>query len=394
MSMAHAPWIVLLSLLVAIQGAYVGLGLTLKIGERVGLARRLTLAAAAFTFGVAIWSMHFIGMLAVRLPVSLDYLVLPTLLSLLVSVFVVGAAVFITTLTPLGRWGLPLAATVMGLGIATMHYIGMMALHGDMVMRHDPWYVAASFAVAVVASALGLRFAFAPRPALPIGFAAVLLGLAISGMHYVAMAGLTLDMPTSMGAGHLMPGGAALSPDLLAVVVAVVAFAVSAVFLLTLVPDHGIPDRQPASPAADLAAPALPRPPEAAPPVEPPPRTVDMLPVERNGVTHYVPVGNIVIVQADTHYTQVFDGRTRQFCPLSIGEVEQRLDPAHFSRVHRSFLVAIDRIAGLQRSGDGGVARFETEPPATVPVSRNRYAALKARIDAAARFAATQTVTT
>lgn len=287
----------------------------------------------------------------------------------------------------------------MGLGISTMHYIGMMALHGDMVMRHDSWYVAASFAVAVVASALGLRLAFAPRPALPIGFAAVLLGLAISGMHYVAMAGLTLDMPADMGAGHPMSGGAALSPDLLAVVVAMVAFAVSAVFLLTLVPDHGIPVRPAASPPGPaLHPPDMERTPEASPlelPLVPPQRALaDMLPVERNGVTHYVPVGSIVIVQADTHYTQVFNGRTRQFCPLSIGEVEQRLDPAQFSRVHCSFLVAVDRIAGLQRSGDGGVARFETEPPASVPVSRNRYAALKVRIDAAARFAATQTVTT
>ncbi len=71
--------------------------------------------------------------------------------------------------------------------------------------------------------------------------------------------------------------------------------------------------------------------------------------MERERATHYVPVEAIVMVQADTHYTTVFDGQTRSFCPLSIGEVESRLDPARFLRVHRSYIVAIDHIASLRR---------------------------------------------
>ena len=77
----HEPWIVVLSILVAIQGSYVALGLTLKVSRSEGIPRRLNLAAAAFTFAISIWSMHFIGILALRLPFQLDYLVLPTLLS-------------------------------------------------------------------------------------------------------------------------------------------------------------------------------------------------------------------------------------------------------------------------------------------------------------------------
>jgi len=72
----------------------------------------------------------------------------------------------------------------MGIGIATMHYIGMLALHHSALLQHDPAHVAASFAIAIVASALGLHFAFAPRRGLPAVLAAVLFGLAISGMHY------------------------------------------------------------------------------------------------------------------------------------------------------------------------------------------------------------------
>lgn len=241
-----------------------------------------------------------------------------------------------------------------------------------------------SFAVAIVASFLGLRFAFAPRRVLPAALAAVLIGVAISGMHYVAMAGLTLA-PFGPHAGQ---SGTALSPDLLAVIVTVVAFSVSAVFLLTLVPEHG-PLPAALAPAPVVAPPAPPRP--APPPLAAPlggagsaqpRRPARVLPVERDGTTHYLPVETIVMVQADTHYTSVFDGQTRSFCSLSIGEVESRLDPARFLRVHRSYVVAIDRIAGLRRSGDGGMVLFDTKEPVSVPVSRARYPTLKARVSA------------
>jgi diguanylate cyclase len=388
---AHEPWIVALSILVAIQGSYVALGLMLKVARSEGLTRRLNLAAAAFTFAIAIWSMHFVGILALRLPFQLDYLVLPTLLSFLVCVFVVGLAVFVASHAPVSRLAVPAAAVMMGIGIATMHYIGMLALHHSALLRHDPAHVVASFAVAIVASWLGLRFAFAPRRGLPVALAAVALGLAISGMHYVAMAGLTL---TPFGE-HAGQPGAALSPDLLAVIVTVVAFAVSAVFLLALVPEHGPLPVAAIEPALPDWAPAAPPAPSRAPPplgVGPlggaggaqPRRAARALPVEREGATHYIPVEAIVMVQANAHYTTIFDGQTHSFCSLSIGEVESRLDPARFLRVHRSYIVAIDRIASLRRSGDGGMAQFDTAEPAAVPVSRGRYTTLKRRMDASA----------
>jgi hypothetical protein len=300
--------------------------------------------------------------------------------------FVVGLGVFVASHAPVSRAAVPLAAVMMGIGIATMHYIGMLALHHSALMQHDPRYVVASFLVAIVASALGLRFAFAPRRGLPVAVAAVLFGLAISGMHYVAMAGLTL---TPFG-DHAGRPGAALSPDFLAVIVTVVAFAVSAVFLLTLVPEQG-PRPAAAAPAPD--APLAPAPAgRVAPPLAVAPlggagnaqprRLARAIPVERDGATHYVPVEAIVMVQANAHYTSVFDGQTHSFCPLSIGEVESRLDPARFLRVHRSYIVAIDRIASLRRSGDGGMAQFDTAAPATAPVSRGRYPTLKRRMDA------------
>src|SRR5262249_7805560 len=94
MGVAHEPWLVVLSLAVAIQGAYVGLSLAAQVRQSVGMRRRLLLAAAAISLAVTIWSMHFVAMLAMRPPFAIDYLVFPTLLSFLVCVIVVGVSVF------------------------------------------------------------------------------------------------------------------------------------------------------------------------------------------------------------------------------------------------------------------------------------------------------------
>ena len=220
MVVTHEPWIVVLSVLVAIQGAYVGLNLTLQLPGSSGGRRRLLLAGAAVTLAVAIWSMHFVGMLAVRAPVRIDYLVLPTLISFLVCVMVVGLAVYLASSAPHSMPILATSAVVMGVGIVTMHFIGMVALHASAMMHHHPAYVTASFLIGVTASGLAIYFAFAGTIRPPLVAASIALGLAISGMHYTAMAGMTLHtLPGSVGTE-----GTALSRDLLAVIVAIVAF--------------------------------------------------------------------------------------------------------------------------------------------------------------------------
>ena len=155
MPVTHEPWLVALSLIVAIQGSYVGLSLAVQVGEAVGVRRRVLLAGAAISLAVAIWAMHFVAMIAARLPFPVDYLVLPTLLSFLVCVIVVGAAVFTASAGPLTPARVTASACLMGGGIFTMHYIGMEALHASAHMRHAPAYVAASMAVAICASGRG-----------------------------------------------------------------------------------------------------------------------------------------------------------------------------------------------------------------------------------------------
>jgi NO-binding membrane sensor protein with MHYT domain len=396
MPVTHEPWLVALSLAVAIQGAYVGLSLAVQVGAAFGLRRRVLLAGAAISLAVAVWAMHFVGMLAARLPFPVDYLVFPTLLSFLTCVIVVGVGVFAASAGPPTAIRLAAAGVFMGGGIATMHYIGMTALHASAHMEHAPGLVVGSVAVAIAASGLALWLAGGRGGRPPLLLSATAFGIAITGMHYTAMAGLTVFPHT------VPPSGApALSTDLLAIVVAIVAFVVSGIFLLTLVPE-----RTPAplivaggiapAPAAESAGTTVAAPDTAAAPEAefgqgtfsplggvggPPRRLARHLPIERDGATHFLSIDQVVAVHANAHYTYVFDGRLKLFCPLAIGDVESRLDTSRFARVHRSHIVAIDRIVGLKRAGDNGLIELAAEADRyTVPVSRSRFGWLKSRL--------------
>jgi NO-binding membrane sensor protein with MHYT domain len=391
MSVTYEPWLVLLSVVVAIQGAYVGLTLAVQVGDAVSVRRRLLLAGAAFSLAVAIWAMHFVGMLAVRLPFSVDYLVFPTLLSLLVCVIVVGAAVYAASSGPLTPLRLTLSACLMGGGIFSMHYIGMTALHASAHMIHEQAYVTGSMAIAIAASGLALWLATGKGGRPPLLLSAVAFGIAVSGMHYTAMGGVTLFPHVSA-----IAGAPVLSTDLLAIVVAIVAFCVSGLFLLILMPDprRAVVDVTPRAilPASDTRS--APR--QALAPgaetiragaqtaddgIEAPSRVfARRLPFERDGSTHFVDVNEVVAIHANAHYTFIFNGSDKLFCPLAIGDVEARLDGDQFVRVHRSHIVNIDRVIGHKRSGDSEVLEMQAVERYAVPVSRSRVVELKSRI--------------
>jgi diguanylate cyclase len=399
MPVTYQAWLVLLSIVMAIEGAYVGLSLALQIAGATGTRRRLLLAGATVSFAVAIWTMHFVGMLAVRLPFEVDYLVLPTLLSFLVCAIVVGGAVYATSSGPLTLLRLTLSSCLMGGGIFAMHYLGMSALNASAYMVHNPIHVAASMAIAIAASGLALWLASGRAGRAPLILSAAAFGMAISGMHYTAMTGVTL-YPFATGAS----AAPALSTDLLAIIVAVVAFCVSGIFFLLLLPDSvriepeaitavaGAPsapaDAQIVAPLPVAAAEA-----ETATSVElgrggygplggagSRRRFARHLPIERDGHTHFLAVEQVVAIHANAHYTYIFDGSDKLFCPLAIGDVESRLDDRHFVRVHRSHIVNIDRVVGYRRSGDNELVEMAGAAPCLVPVSRSRIGSLKSRV--------------
>ena len=406
MPVMHEPWLVALSLVMAFQGSFVGLNLAVQIGQANPAHRRFLLAGAALTLALAIWSMHFVGMLAAQLPVAANFLVLPTLLSFLVCVLVVGIAVFAASNARLTPIRLGLAALVMGSGICTMHYLGMYALHDSLHMRHDLAYVFASFLIAFNAAGLAiwLLFGFGRRP--PIVISAVVLTLAISAMHYTAMSGMTYQLVETAGAAR----APVLSPGMLAIVVSCVAFLISGLFLLALVPaqqdeatEAGITAQSeaprndaviaPADEKIETPVGAEPSPSRksasglqaAASPVRAAQSSAKRtLPIERDGQKSQISVPDIFAIHADAHYTRLYDGNREFFCPLSISEAGQQLDPKIFNRVHRSHIVNLNRVASFSRSGDGGLLVLADDDSQTVPVSRSRWSRVKARLTALA----------
>ncbi|MBI4205172.1 MAG: response regulator [Betaproteobacteria bacterium] len=186
-------WLVLVSIFVASLASYTALDLASRITASKGPAARAWLVGGAVAMGTGIWSMHFIGMLALRLPIALGYEWLTTFLSLLIAIVVSFFALYIVSRHTL-TWGrLAVSGFTMGIGIVSMHYVGMHALRLSPPITYDPWVVAASVAIAAGASTAGLWAAFKLRHEsrwtqhARIG-GGVILGLAISGMHYTGMA--------------------------------------------------------------------------------------------------------------------------------------------------------------------------------------------------------------
>ena len=231
----HDPYLVALSVVIAILGGYTGFGLAARIRGTPDAGHRVLLAGAAFFFAIGIWTMHFVGMLAAPLPAGTVYLVLPTVASFLICALVVGISLFFVSI---GEPSLPRvvsSAVLLGVGIASMHYVGMHGLSGDFAMRHDGAIVALSVLIAIAAAYGGLRAFLARQGGVQLTLSAVAYGVAVSGMHYTAMAGMQI-VPSQAGSHHHVEGLAA-SSQMLSLVVTLLCFVIAAGFLLSLVPD-------------------------------------------------------------------------------------------------------------------------------------------------------------
>jgi len=183
----HDPYLVALSILVASLASYTALDLGGHVGGARGVARRVWLVVAAITMGGGIWSMHFIGMLAFVMPIPLSYDIGLTTASLLVAILVTGGGFYVISRRSASPLRLALSGIFMGLGIAAMHYTGMAAMRGRAELSYDRLFVALSLVIAIGASTAALWLAFRTTDLWQKLAAAVVMGLAISGMHYTAM---------------------------------------------------------------------------------------------------------------------------------------------------------------------------------------------------------------
>jgi NO-binding membrane sensor protein with MHYT domain len=391
----HDPYLVALSVAIAILGGYTGFALAARVRSAPGASPRLLLAGAATFLAVGIWTMHFVGMLAAPIPADAVYLVLPTIISFLICALVVGISLFFVSIGEPSLLRLVSSAVLLGLGVASMHYVGIHALAGNFSIHHDVGMVALATGVAIVTAYGGLRVFLARQDGKRLIASAIAFGLAVAGMHYTATYGMHF-VPLADGAPHHVASGLAASPQMLSIVVSVLCFVIAAGFLLSLVPD---PRRQtvPAAPADGPAAPASGPPRMSAPRLmavplggigQPPrPAPVPRLPVEGANGTHFIDAADVRSVRADAHYTRVHDGTRERMCPWSISEAEAQLDPGLFVRVHRSHIVAMAHVCLVRKEGDGAVIELDGPSPHFVPVSRAKMAEVKARLGLVRRHA-------
>ncbi|NMX92333.1 MULTISPECIES: EAL domain-containing protein [unclassified Pseudomonas] len=227
---SYSPALVLISLLVAILASYTALDLTGRIATAKGRAVYLWMAGGALAMGCGVWSMHFIGMLAFSLPITLGYDIGITALSLLIAMLSSGFALWLVNQPRLPVWQLGFGALIMGAGISAMHYTGMAAMRMTPGIDYDPTLFGASLLIAVGASAAALWIAFnlrrnTPYVRLARGGAAVVMGVAIVGMHYTGMAAARFADGSFCGASVDGLSGSGLDNLVLVTTLAVLAIA-------------------------------------------------------------------------------------------------------------------------------------------------------------------------
>ncbi len=232
----HDPYLVALSVAIAILGGYTGFSLAARIRGTPGGSNRILLAGAAAFLAVGIWTMHFVGMLAAPLPPDTVYLVLPTIISFLICALVVGISLFFVSIGEPSLRRVASSAVLLGAGIASMHYVGIHGLSGHFTIEHDDAFVLLSVIVAMVTAYGGLRAFLAQQEGFRLVVSSIAFGVAVSGMHYTAMAGMHFA-PIAAGTHQHLGGGLAASQQILSIIVAVLCFVIAAGFLLSLVPD-------------------------------------------------------------------------------------------------------------------------------------------------------------
>jgi len=221
----YNPYLVALSILVASVASYTALDLGGHVAAARGLARRAWLVAAAITMGGGIWSMHFIGMLAFVMPIPMSYDIGLTALSLVVAIVVTGGGFYVISRPGASPLRLGLSGLFMGLGIVAMHYTGMAAMRGHAELGYEPLFVALSVVIAIGASTAALWLAVQTTDPWQKLVAALVMGVAISGMHYT---GMRAAIFTAHGAVDEGPVIASLDQINLALAIAGITFVILA----------------------------------------------------------------------------------------------------------------------------------------------------------------------
>ncbi|MBF9061201.1 carbon monoxide dehydrogenase [Rhodobacterales bacterium HKCCSP123] len=379
LDVSHNPWLVLASVAVALMAGFTGLSLTRGASRHPSQKRKLVVAMSAIALGGGIWSMHFVAMLGLQLPFPFYYDALITLISALIAILLAGLALLVLHFRPRSRRSILAAGAILGIGIVLMHFVGMAGMQVCRPVNGVADYLLSTVAAIALAS-LAIGVAYDQRSHRNILAGTLCFGFAVAAVHYLAIwqTGFVLLAGSGPSAA-----GPALSNQVLAMGVTVAAFLICSAFLLTGVTFFE-PPRAEAAPDPEARPEAPERPAPTAPAPAPPSRPRDEpvaaagVPYEKDGQTQFVPRSEIAAIRAEGHYTVIYAGGRRLFCPWSITEADTRLSGAGFVRAHRSYLVNPVHVSSFTRNKDTGTLLFEgVDDRMKVPVSRSRIGAVR-----------------
>jgi len=343
----HNTLLVIMSIVVALVTGFTGLSLTRELSRKPLFQQRVSVAMAAIALGGGIWSMHFVAMLGLQLPFLFYYDAAITLISALTAILIVGAALVLLHFVERTKVTISAAGAIVGIGVLGMHYIGMAGLQLCRAV-YTPIGIITSSVLAIGLCVLAFWIAYGQRQTRNIFFGTLCFAAAVCSVHFLAMAGT--DFAQVPG---LTEFGPSMSNEVLALGVIFSSFVLFGTFLWVSV-TYLVAD--PKHPIAEDKA-----------------DTPDLhIPCERDGAKVFVAPGDVALVRADGHYSQVYTEQGRLFCVWPITQATKRLVPAGFLQTHRSYLVNPTKVSRFERAKDKGRCIFAHDDLPPAPVSRSK----------------------
>ena len=359
---SHNHNLVLLSLILAVVSGFTGFTLTQNLSAKTLLQRKISVSMAAVALGGGIWSMHFVAMLGLNLPVMVFYDAAITLASALIAILIVAVALMILHFFERTSLTIVLAGCIVGAGILLMHYIGMAGLQ-----LCKPIYTAQglvmSSGVAFFSCIVAFWVAYKERNNRNIFFATLCFGVAVVSVHFLAILNTSfVEASASSEFGPL------ISNETLAIIVVLSSFIILCLFLwvsATFLSPHGLkPKQTDDEKVLGEGTKVVPQ----------------HIPCERDGFKVFITLRDVLAIRADGHYSQVYTEKEKYFCVWPITEVNRRLESFGFIKVHRSYIVNTARVDRFERLKDKGYCVFGTPLAPKVPVSRSKLKAAQAAI--------------
>ena len=363
LSYSHNQTLVVLALVLAVVSGFTGFTLTHNLSAKTLLQRKISVSMAAVALGGGIWSMHFVAILGLSLPVMVFYDAAITLASALVAILVVAVALMILHFFVRTSLTIVLAGCIVGAGILLMHYIGMAGLQLCKPIYTVQGLILSSI-VAFLSSVVAFWVAYSERNNRNILLATLCFGIAVVSVHFIAILNTSfVEVSDSSEFGPL------ISNETLAVIVVLTSFVILCLFLWVsatfLSPNISatkiINDKKEGSDVITRIS-------------------QQHIPCERDGLKVFIALKDVLAIRADGHYSQVYTEREKYFCVWPITEVDRRLERSGFIKVHRSYIVNPDRVDRFERSKDKGFCVFCTPVATKIPVSRSKLKEAQAAI--------------